>query len=294
MAVVCGLRPFGKTPRNLFAEIKAGKPGMLETGYLRRGRALEPLVCGLYEQAAGRAVIRPSEEDRMFYRWRDIVGVHIDGVVLPQDDEGHGVFEAKTMSEREFRKLEELGIPDKYTIQLQTSMFVAGMEWGSFCFFCPQAWEIYWVDQEIDLVLTMAMQEAAQEFHRFVENDTPPPPEFAMPADIAAKLADLHPEPVIVESLDEEALIDDYQYWDTELKTVQGKREAAMTGVEQVFREHDTEKLCAGEHELSWRKQSRKYIDHKLLKAEHPEIDWERYEQVSEFRVLRARWGESE
>lgn len=285
-AVVCGLKPFGKTPRDLFAEIKAGKPSLADNGYLRRGRALEPLAREMYSQVTGRTVIPPTDAEPLFYRWPDdepFIGVHLDGLIQRGDKGDPGVLELKTCTEHEYRRLESEGIRDSYVIQLQTGLLASGLKWGSFGFFCPQSWEIMWVDESRDDVLIEQIIERATAFRNYVQDDIPPPDDTPR----VTKYDD--PWKGVTSDPDLNQLIAEYRaaHWQRDAANASFDMIRARLG--DYLTDHSIEDVTSltGDR-ITYKVSPRTRVDTHLLRAEHPEIDWPRYEVLTESRIMRG------
>lgn len=141
-----------------------------ESGPMRRGNALEPIIADEYARTTGRrvetrGVIRDPDHPELL--------VHVDRVVqygsMPP-----GVLEIKSVGRDMLAKLKREGMPDAYILQLQHGMLCTGYTWGSFAVHCADNWQLIWWDVARDEDIIADIRREGQEFWRRVQAGDPP------------------------------------------------------------------------------------------------------------------------
>jgi predicted phage-related endonuclease len=112
---------------------------------------------------------------------------NVDRQILAVGDvQATGVLEIKCPGLRTLANIRARGLPDYMTVQLMHYLAVFGYEWGSFCLFNAENWDLISFDLEADQGLIDALVEKEQEFWiRYVL------PQVAPPEDLADKMPDV-------------------------------------------------------------------------------------------------------
>lgn len=156
--------------------VPAPKP-VDETGPIRRGKLLEPLIANEYVRETGRGV---SEEGIMRHRVYPELMVHVDRLIIadPYNDNkrGTGVLEIKCVGREIFAKYRREGLPPAYILQLQHAMLVNGAPWGAFAIFHADSWKMAHWDVAYDPTIGESIMDRGVAFWTMVENGPMPPP----------------------------------------------------------------------------------------------------------------------
>jgi hypothetical protein len=132
---------FGCTRRLFYDKTAAKKDFEFEqTRAIRLGSLLEPFFASEYAAETGNLV---SMEKVFVQDAKAHIAVHIDAwVIEAKGSRNHGVAEIKSCGRGAWHKYRREGLPDDYSLQLQTGMGVAGCEWGVFIIGCRDSGEI--------------------------------------------------------------------------------------------------------------------------------------------------------
>lgn len=151
-----GLDPYG-CARRLYYEKSADEPDypVDESGPMRRGNLLEPIIAAEYAEATGRSVETRPQLRHPEFTW---AVVHVDRIV-----DGDRVLEIKSVGPQVFSKIKRDGLPEAYILQLQHGMFVTGLKQGAFAIHEPVSWKLIHFDVERDeeLIEQIKVQGAA-------------------------------------------------------------------------------------------------------------------------------------
>ncbi len=173
-SVILGVNPF-RTKTELWAEKIAdtvtetpATPAML------RGTILEPVAADLYVERTGRHVRRQPMRRHPEHEF--MIG-NVDRQILAVDGvESTGILEIKCPGLRVMAKVKAHGLSDYMTVQLMHYLGVYGYEWGSFCLFNAENWDVVYFDLEADQDFIGAMVEKEGEFwNNHVLTGTAPP-----------------------------------------------------------------------------------------------------------------------
>jgi predicted phage-related endonuclease len=134
---------------------------------LARGKRLEAIAAELYTEATGRTLyrigVRRVEEAPYLL-------VHPDRRLQAIDERGPGIWEAKVPGEWAFKKYEIAGLPPAYILQVQWALMVTGYQWGAFCLFWADGWQLLRFDVERNDALCTELEARGHAFWRQVEN----------------------------------------------------------------------------------------------------------------------------
>lgn len=129
-AAVLGASPW-KSAADVWAEkVGIAEPSEEETEAMLWGTRLEPIIREVYMLETERLVVQPGGPFAIVQSKKyPFLRTTLDGTIVPIDDRGPGVFEAKTAS---FFKREEWAEepPLQYQIQNQHQLAVTGWTWG--------------------------------------------------------------------------------------------------------------------------------------------------------------------
>lgn len=140
-------------------------------GPVRRGIRGEQIAAEEYSRETGRRVRRYQ-----FLRHADFpyFGAHIDRHIVAFDERGPGVAEIKCPGEWAFRTIKREGMSEAHICQINWYLYITGWKWGAFAVFSLERFELVHFDVERDDVLIERLANAAQDFHRLLENGPAP------------------------------------------------------------------------------------------------------------------------
>lgn len=248
----------------------------------QRGHLLEDAVAQYFEIETGHRIIKRSAEEYIVrHDQHDFVAVSPDREYFHKDG-GRGVCECKTT----LMDVSD-GIPRKWFAQLNYQLGTMGLEFGAVAHL-SKFMDFGYEEFDFDPVLYDRMINAAGEFMRLVEADTPPE---AMRAEDILKMFDHIEE-------DKIALAEDNIIKATK-KVANCKQhikdlKAEQSEAEEVIKLHmrDAARLETNTGDLlaTWKEQSRSYFDKKAAAEKHPDIIQEFTEQRTS-RVFRLKVG---
>ena len=214
-SVILGVNPF-RTKTELWAEKIADDVIEIKpTPAMLRGTILEPVAADLYVERTGRQVRRQPMRRHPEHEF--MIG-NVDRQILAVDGvESTAVLEIKCPGLRVMANVKARGLSDYMTVQLMHYLGVYGYEWGSFCLFNAENWDIIYFDLEADQEFIGAITEMEGDFWRdYVLTGTAPPEDD---------------EPLIdIPEVEGELKIIDVDQWRSaaeELREAQGLRKAA-------------------------------------------------------------------
>lgn len=164
------LKPYGCS-RLLWYEkmgIEADFP-FLGNNATERGNRLEDIAAEEYTKKTERRI----QKSFKCYTYSDWGRGHIDRLIL-KDKRGSGVLEIKVPGEHMFRKIKREGLPESYILQLQYYLLLTGCNWGSYCIFWADGWELLSFDMERNIQLIDVIMAKAVSFWNSVKNQTTP------------------------------------------------------------------------------------------------------------------------
>jgi putative phage-type endonuclease len=172
--VILGVNPF-KTKVELWEEKRADAPVEIEmTPPMLRGIVLEPVAADLYVERTGRQVRRQPLRRHSVHEF--MIG-NVDRQILAVDDvQSTGILEIKCPGLRVMANVKARGLSDYMTVQLMHYLAVYGYEWGSFCLFNAENWDVIYFDLEADQKFIGAIVEMERDFwNDYVLTGTAPP-----------------------------------------------------------------------------------------------------------------------
>ncbi len=162
-SAILGVNRF-KTAFELWQEKTAESPTQIPvTSAMQRGIVLEPVAAELYVERTGRKVRRqPLRRHREY----DFMIGNVDRQILSGTGgvETPGALEIKCPGLRVMANVKAHGLSDSMTVQLLHYLAVYGYEWGSFCLFNAENWDVIYFDLEADQEFIDTLIEKEQEF----------------------------------------------------------------------------------------------------------------------------------
>lgn len=168
-----GLSPF-KTALELW-EDKTGRAAEIpDSPPMKRGRVLEPIAADQYVEETSRKIRR---QPLRRHPDNEFMIANVDRQILAVGDvNSTGVLEIKCPGLKVMSEVKAHGLSDYMIVQLMHYIGVLGYEWGSFCLFNAERWDIIHFDLEADQEFIGKMFEKEEEFWtKYVLTDTPPP-----------------------------------------------------------------------------------------------------------------------
>jgi len=187
-AAVLGLNPF-MSPLELFEDKRAEVViDEQPTGPMLRGIYLEPVAAELYKEKTGRNI---RKQPLRRHREHEFMIANVDRQIMRGGDRSEfyvdetGTLEIKCPGLSVMSKVKAHGLPDYMIVQLMHYLGVLGYEWGSFCLFNAERWDIIHFDLEADQEFIGSLVEAEEEFWmKYVLTGTPPPENGAAVPDV--------------------------------------------------------------------------------------------------------------
>lgn len=131
------------------------------------GQALEPFFLAEYKSATERGV---SDFGLIRHKAHPFLLAHPDGIItsdvrIPQC----GVLEIKSVGRAVFYKTKREGVADDYILQVQWTMMLAGMDWGSFAIGSRDNGDLIHFDFEANRLLGETLRDEGVDFWKDVE-----------------------------------------------------------------------------------------------------------------------------
>lgn len=273
--VILGVSPF-KNPLELWKEkMGLAVDDSAETPAIKRGRVLEPVAADQYAETTGRKLMRKTAIlNHPEHPW--MLG-NIDRHIVSTNGKGPGVLEIKCPGLQVFAKCKREGLPDYYQVQLQHYLSVTGWQWGAFCVFNAERWELLHFDVERDNDLIGMIIDRGERFWKHVRFKRPPEVEPAQELDlpkVGGELVTIE-TPAWAAAADELAQARELRQEAEELEALAKHR------IQKIMDAHGATVAEGAGLRVYWKPQGgRKTFDKKKLAKEHPEIDLAAYEKV--------------
>lgn len=278
ISAIMGLNRW-KTPLKLWAEKtgKIEKPDLSNIEAVELGTDLEDFVAQKFSNKTGLAVRRQGKQ--YVHKDYDFMVAHIDRLIVNSD----ALLECKTCS---LWKKDEWGgddIPQEYILQVMWYLGITGRKTGYIAVLIGgQSFKYKQI--EFDAELFAQMIEAAKEFWKCVQDDTPP---GILPSD-SDTLLELYPDhsEMILENLESEQDIEERVAYLQELKMhikeQQEEQKKIETELKNIIKENLGVKTAS--YVVTWKEQTSKRVDTQRLKDDGI---YEQYLTESSTRVLR-------
>lgn len=281
-AAVLGLNPY-RSPMDVYLD-KTGQTPLDEgpTAAMERGRVLEPVAADLYAAQTGRKIRRQPMRRHQQHEW--MIG-NVDRQILSGEDRPTGVLEIKCPGLRTLATIKAHGLPDRYVVQLQHYLGVYGYEWGSFCLFNAESWQLIHFDLEAEPDLIGEIIERERTFWiRHVLAGLPPEEGETKQLEIPEVPGEIR----VMDSAEARQAAEELAEART-LKAAAAELEDAAKERMQGLMEAEGADAAEipGAARIYWRSHERTSFDKKALAAAHPEIDLSQYEKISSYRSFR-------
>ena len=162
---------FGCTRRLFYDKTAAKKDFEFEqTRAIRLGSLMEPFFAAEYATETGNTV---DMRATFVQETAAPIAVHIDAWVHARNRE-MGVAEIKSCGRGAWHKYRREGLPDDYSLQLQTGMGAAGKQWGVFIIGCRDSGEILHWEVNFNHEIYAEVKAAARSFWETLKHPTNP------------------------------------------------------------------------------------------------------------------------
>ena len=164
-------------PRKLWYEKRGVEPDFEpeETGPMRRGTLMEPIVLEEFERITGRKTRKVGAHRRMSMLPAWWIGHPDAGIVGSTDGMGPGILEAKTCNPWVFRKITQEGVREEDVAQCHHYLALTSRRWGVVVYLEPVSWQFHIASVEFDYSLCQTMIDAGSRFWVQVKNGPAPP-----------------------------------------------------------------------------------------------------------------------
>lgn len=272
---ILGVSPY-RTALDVWMEKRGLVEGQTETAPMRRGKMLEPLIGQMFTEQTG---IQFTKPELMVHPEHSFLLASMDGIAA----DGKTLIEIKCPGLSQFVKARREGIPEAW--QIQGNHYAAfGLKRMIFVVFNAELWELFYVEQEADSELQSIIIEEDRKFWQKVESgeiiEVESRPTLDLPPTKPGEVVQIStPEWLnAAHELREAQEI---------LKEAKELEDGAKAEIIRLMGD-STAAEGAGLRAYHRVQNGRTTINTKLLKAEHPEIQWERYEKKGEpFRSFR-------
>ena len=284
-AAVCGLNEF-QSPYSLWAE-KCGIVPPFE-GNLRTetGAFLEDFVAKKFEQETGKKVQRSNFTFfNSAYPW----GCCDIDRFIPNED---AILECKVVNELALKHYADGDYPPRFYCQVQHYLAVLDKKVAYLAILIGTGRDFKIFEIERDEKEIAALMEVEKQFYERMINNDPPPVDGsestkdALTAQIKndQKEEDI-PEPVDLN--DKKTMLTTLMEIEDTMKQLEDQKEAIRNQLIQTIG-NAHEGLCEG-YKITFKPQSRKTFDWKLLQKEKPQMNLEGYFKVSTSRTLKIK-----
>ncbi len=163
-SVILGVNPF-RTKTELWEEKIADTVTELPpTPVMQRGIVLEPVAADLYVERTGRQIRRQPMRRHPEHEF--MIG-NVDRQILAVNGvDRTGILEIKCPGLRVMANVKAHGLSDYMIVQLMHYLGVYGYEWGSFCLFNAENWDVIYFDLEADQEFIGSIVEMEGDFWR--------------------------------------------------------------------------------------------------------------------------------
>lgn len=305
---------YGKTPLDLYIEKRTPVPADItrddDNPNFRRGHEYEPKAIDLLAAELGIEIYRAKDDAERFREWgvgdahpgyQVFAGPHIyadfDG--LTADPEDAWVVEAKSPSQRECDRMRAEGVNDYYLVQCGQLAHVAHTV-GTFAWpagkckgvilviYEPEKIAVQVLHIPYDPQFCCAVVNAGKHFWATHVAAGNPPVTYAPPAIKVKKAEGAYAKVDGPSWADAGAR---YRIAKDAATAAKARLEFAQETLEQAMQAAKLERVLLpdGQKYIYAQQNGRRSLDDKLLRHEHPEIDWARYERQGEpFWTFRA------
>ena len=284
-AAVCGLNEF-QSPYSLWTE----KCGIMPefTGNLRTetGAFLEDFVAKKFEQETGKKVQRSNFTFfNSAYPW----GCCDIDRFIPSED---AILECKVVNELQLKHYANGDYPPRFYVQIMHYLTILDKKIGYLAVLIGTGKEFRWFTIERNDAEAESLMALEKQFYEYMTSGNPPPVDGsestkeALTAQIRndQKEEDI-PEPVDLN--DKKAMLNTLMEIENTIKQLEDQKESIRNQLIQTIG-NAHEGLCEG-YKITFKPQSRKTFDWKLLQKEKPQMNLEGYFKTSTSRTLKIK-----
>lgn len=281
-----------KSPYVLWLEKLGLIPAQEQTGQMRRGHKLEPLVAEEFEIETGLFVPESTRQLMLQHPDEPWMRATLDGLVMehPDDSVPLAIFEAKTSAEVHWSEW-RYGVPEMYQVQVQHQMMVSGIPLAKVVLLNLDNLDLRWWDIEEDIAFQAVIQRGEKALWDLIQRQQPPDVDGWESTTEAMKEAyspDRTTEDAVVLPDDVLALRKLYFRLDAQIKEAEEQREKLRQAFMSALGTHATGIDKRGETVATWPSFETSRLDQARLKKKHPEIFAE-YQAKSSQRRLHIK-----
>ena len=279
-AAIVGMNEYA-TPYSVWAgKLGYAKP-VEDNEAMRQGRDLEEYVAKRFCEETGKKVRRRNAI--LFNDTYPFALANIDRDVIGEN----AGLECKTTSSLNLRRFKNGDFPDTYYWQCMHYMMVTGADrWYLAVLVFGKEFFIFTLERDEEDIAFLAGEERA--FWRYVENEEAPPVDGLKPTTDAINA--VYPIPHNNEELDlydKSEYLTQRDYLNRQIKTLTASRDM----IDQQLKEAigDCEYAESAMHKISWKAYTKRTFDAKRFQADHPNLDLDKYYNISEFRKFLVK-----
>lgn len=277
-SAIIGLNPWS-SPYTVWAD-KLGKlPPKEDNEAMRQGRDLEAYVAQRFTEQTGKKVRR---ENAILHNHRfPFAHANVDRMVVGED----AGLECKTTSALNMKSFKNGNFPDNYYVQCVHYMMVTGCQkWYLAVLVLNRDFMVFEIERDEDEIKALAKSE--EEFWRYVESQIPP---MVDGTESTSKTIDSifpNSNSDTVSLMAYERDLAEHIALSAQIKALEERKEEVVNKVKAFMNE-----AGRGESEgykVSWTSQERRNFDAKRFAAEHPDMDLNKYYNVSKYRIFKV------
>lgn len=277
-AAVLGLSRFD-TPLGIWA-VKTGQlaPSEEETLPMWVGTESEEMVAKRFMLETGKKVRRVN--DTLYHKEHPFLACHLDRKVEGEDT----ILECKTANAFKYREWED-DIPTEYIVQVYHELACSGYKKAYIACLIGNSKFVFKEIFRDEKVIQDMIKKEVSFWNDFVIPKIMPGQIMAADDDVLYKLFPVASDEEVVELADQANMIcESIDSLQADGKVIKKQIEEQKNELKVMLGKHAVG--STGRYKISWKNQSRKGVDVKLLKEEEPDI-YAEYMKESESRVLR-------
>ena len=279
-AAIIGLNRY-TTPYVVWADKTGLLPEKEDTEAMRQGRDLEEYVAKRFTKSTGKSVRRNNSIIRN--PKYPFAHANIDRQIVGE----RAGLECKTTSIMNMKRFKNGDYPEEYYCQCVHYMAVTGYDkWYLAVLILNQGFMVFEIERDEDEI--GALMEAEKAFwEAYVLKNVPPPMDgkpatteavnhvFRTESGGEADISHLYPD------------IENLQALKSQIKALNEQAEKIEQEIRQSLSDSDTGHC--GRFTVTWRNQTRRTLDKKLLQASNPLLDLSPYEKSTSYRVFKIK-----
>lgn len=283
-AAIVGLSKWA-SPYSVWAEKTGRLPPAEDNEAMRQGRDLEDYVAQRWAEATGKKVRRLPE---MIYNPAyPFAHANIDRLVVGEN----AGLECKTTGALDVSEFEGSEFPARYYVQCVHYLAVTGADrWYLAVVVFGRGFYAFTLERKDVEDEIAALMDAERDFMRYIETDTPPPADGSEATKTALTTLYSDSEEITTELFGRQSVFEEL----LALKEQKKRIEEAIREQENIIKGdmREAERGYCGDYSARWKVQKRSMLDVDKLKAEHPEIDFEKYNKVTTSRPFKVTKNE--